>query len=79
VRRALGIDSAKWSELERQAFEDLSLVLALIPDLRRWTDNEKREVISIIRAKMSADELPFLRLLQRHAKLRDAIRRLGSV
>ncbi len=78
VARALEADPSKWKESERYAFDNLALVLALIPDLAEWTDTEKRDVVQIIRAKMSADESRYLRLLQRHAKLRDAIRKIGS-
>ena len=64
---------------ERQAFEDLSLVLALIPDLAQWTRPEKEKAVQIIRAKSGADESRYARLLQAHAKLRGAIIKLGGV
>jgi hypothetical protein len=57
--------------------EALALVLALIPDLGRWSEDEKGGVARIIRAKAHADETRYLKLLQRHGKLRDAIIRLG--
>jgi hypothetical protein len=78
VGKALGIGPASWREPAYQAFSNLALVLALIPDLSRWTEAEKRGVSRIIRAKMSADESKYLLLLQRHSRLRDAIRALGS-
>jgi hypothetical protein len=78
VSRALGADPAKWNELERGAFDNLALVLALIPDLAKWTDAEKRDIIRAIRAKVHADESRYLRLLQRQAKLRDWMRKIGS-
>jgi hypothetical protein len=78
VARALGADPGKWNESERCAFDKLALVLALIPDLAKWTDAEKRDIIRIIRAKMGRDESKYLRLLQRQAKLRDWIRKIGS-
>ncbi|HJU53974.1 MAG TPA: hypothetical protein VJ715_05360 [Pyrinomonadaceae bacterium] len=78
VERALGVRSSGWKENERRAFDDLSLVLALIPDLNRWTDDEKKAVADIIRARAGADESRYLRLLQRHPKLRAAIIKIGS-
>lgn len=78
VEKALGIRTAKWKEAERQAFENLSLVLSLIPNLSRWTTDEKEALTSITRAKAGADEAKYLRLLQKHQKLREAIVSLGS-
>lgn len=71
VGRALGLG-------DDLASSDLALVLALIPDLSRWADEEKRGVVRILRAKAGADESEYLRLLQNHPRLRDAVRKLGS-
>ena len=78
VARALGVSTDAWKEAERWAFENLALVLALIPDLARWTDNEKQAIARITRAKGGADESRYVRLLQKHRRLRDAIIKLGS-
>jgi hypothetical protein len=78
VARALGVKTTNWNEAERRAFDDLALVLALIPDLSRWTKDEKSAVVRIVRAKAGADELQYVRLLQQHAKLRARIIKLGS-
>jgi hypothetical protein len=78
VGRALGIETANWREAERVAFENLALVLALVPDLSRWSEDEKSAVARLARAKGGADESRYLRLLQKHRKLRDAIIRIGS-
>lgn len=78
VARLLGVRVKDWKEAERRAFEDLALVLALIPDLARWTEDEKKMAARIIRAKAGADESRYVRLLQRHSKLRDAVIKIGS-
>ncbi|HEX8422598.1 MAG TPA: hypothetical protein VF634_04265 [Pyrinomonadaceae bacterium] len=78
VRRALGATGEKLNAAEERAFSNFALVLALIPGLARWTTAEKREVMQIIRAKAGADELRYLRLLCRHARLRRAIIALGT-
>ncbi|MFY9573406.1 MAG: hypothetical protein WAV20_18560 [Blastocatellia bacterium] len=77
VSRALGIEP-KVSEESRRAVEDLAMVLALIPDLAQWTNEEKRDVARIIEAKTGATESRYARLLQRHTKLRAAIIKIGS-
>ena len=63
---------------EERALNDLSLVLALIPSLDRWSEEDKKKVAGIIRAKAGADESRYLRLLQSHARLRAEIIKLGS-
>ena len=78
VERALGVRTAAWSEKERRAFGELALVLALIPDLARWSEDEKRALAAIARARAGADESRYLRLLQRHPRLRDAVIKIGS-
>ena len=74
----LGLRQQDWSESERRALANHALALALIPDLGRWTVDEKAMLGRIIRAKLGSDELQYVRLLQRHARLREAILRLGS-
>jgi hypothetical protein len=78
VTRLLGLRITDWKQTELCVAGDLALVLSLIPDLGRWSAAEKRDVIRIIRAKASAQESAFLRLLQQHARLRAAIIRIGS-
>jgi hypothetical protein len=78
VTRALNATREKFDEGERRALSNLALPLALIPDLARWADEEKRAVIAIVRAKAGADELSYLSRLRRHARLRRAIIALGT-
>ena len=78
VEQVLGARLARPGNPGRRAFEDLALVLALIPDLTQWTDREKKGVVQIIRAKIGSDESRYARLLQGHAKLRAAIIKLGE-
>jgi len=78
VSRTLNTDLARWTSAERQSFENWSLILALIPDLPRWSPKEKRDVIKIIRAQSTPNEMRYLRLTQRHRSLRTALLRLGS-
>ena len=78
VSRALGISLSRWNSEERQAFGNWSLVLALIPDLNRWTPKEKQGVIEIVRAQAGANEMRYLRLTQEHRRLRTELLRLGS-
>jgi len=78
VARALGINPDRWTSPERSSLENWSLVLTLIPDLERWSRQEKRQMIQIIRAQSASNEMRYLRLTQRHPRLREALLRLGS-
>ncbi len=75
---ALDVILRRWNEDERRAFSQLALILTLIPDLRQWRPSERRAVAAIIRAKAARDETRYLRLLQRNARVRAAVLRLGS-
>ena len=57
----------------------LAQVLRLIPDLESWTAEEKAAAAKIIQAKESASEARYLRLMQRHPRLRAAFLALGSI
>ena len=78
VARALGIRLDRWREAERRSFSDFAPVVALIPDLARWSPAAKHLLARIIRAKAGAEELDYLRLLQQHARLRRALIELGT-
>ena len=77
VARALGIHPRRWNAAEREAFAGFALPLDLIPGLSRWTREEKQALVEVIRAKAAPRESRYLHLMQRHARLRAAILRLG--
>ena len=78
VSRALGVNLSRWSLGERHAFENWSLVLALIPDLSHWSSPQKRDTAKIIRAQAGRDEMRYLHLTQKHPRLRGELLRLGT-
>jgi hypothetical protein len=78
VARKLRVNPRRWSDLERRAFSDWALVLDLIPGLSRWSAEDRRAVLSVIRAKATRSEAAYLRLSRRHELLRTALIRLGS-
>ena len=79
VQAALGLRTRGWSPLEKKAFEAFALVLDGVPGLAHWTSRERQGVGEIIRAKAGRNERRYLRLLQRHRRLREALIRLGSL
>jgi hypothetical protein len=78
VARSLGISLASWRNLERAAFANFALVLAMIRGLSEWTREEKDTLVEIIRAKPMSDEMLYLHQTQRHGRLREALLTLGS-
>ena len=55
----------------------LALVLSVIPGVEGWNSLEKRAVGEILHAKERGTEARYLRLMQRHARLRAAFLKLG--
>lgn len=78
VFRVLGIRPPSANPTALLALTNLALVWSLIPGLPRWSAQEKRALGAIARAKGGRDETAYLRLLQRHGRLREAMLRLGS-
>jgi hypothetical protein len=64
--------------VDTKSSSGLALVLSLIPDLARWTTEERAAAAKILQAKKSASEARYLRLMQRHPRLRAAFLALGS-
>jgi hypothetical protein len=78
VTGTLDLNTKSWSEDQRRALENLSLVFAMIPNISRWNSAERALAAGIIRAKAGADEALYLNLMQRRATIRDALIRFGS-
>jgi len=69
-------DFGRWSKSDRLQFERLCPLLALIEDLSRWSKNEKKGLIVIIKSKGAKREKKYVALMQKHKKLQAALARL---
>ncbi|MGA2744487.1 MAG: hypothetical protein ABSE44_07325 [Candidatus Sulfotelmatobacter sp.] len=78
VTRALTMNASRWNSAELNSLANWSLVLPLIPNLSRWSRQEKQALIQIIRAQAGPNEMHYLRLTQQHPCLREELLRLGS-
>jgi hypothetical protein len=78
IGRVLDIQAAELSKVELSVFSDFAVVLLLIPDLGRWTVREKDALVQIIQAKTGASETLYLKLMQKHMRLRGELIKLGS-
>lgn len=78
VARALGAGRrAEWASPERRAFERMSLVAALVPDLSAWPLAERHALLSVMRAKGSGSEMAYTRQLDAHRRLRRSLEKLA--
>ena len=78
LERVLGVSTSSWTPLEKADFENFAFVLTDVPGLRAWTQEEKEDLVRIIRAKAKPDEMLYLHRTQRHGRLRKALLTLGS-
>ncbi|HEV7683744.1 MAG TPA: hypothetical protein VGO68_16570 [Pyrinomonadaceae bacterium] len=78
LARAIGLRTEAWPSAGLSALKDFACALSLVDDLRKWSAEEKRALAKIIRAKAASDESSYLKLMQKHARLRQAIIKLGS-
>lgn len=75
---AVNRKAASGTPARRGSDSGLALVLELIPDRSRWSRAEKRALAEILRAKSGHSETRYVRLLQKHERLRNAILKIGS-
>ena len=61
-----------------QSANGLESVISLIPDLSQWSNEERLGVARILAAKQRGSETRYLKLMQRHPRLRAALLHLGS-
>ena len=78
LERTLRVSTSSWKPLEKAAFDNFALVLAHVPGLHAWAQEEKADLIQIIRAKSKPNEMLYLHLTKRHSRLRRALLTLGS-
>jgi hypothetical protein len=79
VARALGASRrGTWPPAERRAFERMSLVAALIPNLEAWSSADRRSLLASMRAKGSGSEMDYARRLDGHPHLRRALEDLAG-
>jgi hypothetical protein len=78
ISNVLGVATSDFGRNQLRAFGDLAAVLTLADDLKRWTPDELNQVVRILRAKTRHDEADYLRMMQKHARMRKVLIDLGS-
>jgi len=78
LARIIQVEIQKLKPQAQIAFADFATALSLVPDLGRWSPDDKDALREIIAAKAGRTELRYQSMLQKHRRLRAAILRLGS-
>jgi hypothetical protein len=74
VSRLLGVrGSASWPREERDWFERLSVLFAMIPGLSKWSAREKQGLVTLMRAKGGVSERRYAKMMRGHTRLRSAL------
>ncbi len=77
ARRLLDLTDLKgWTAGERLALDRWSPLVLILPDLGRWSRDDRRELVTVIRAKGGRRESDFSLAFDRHTRLRRAVREL---
>src|SRR5258706_5481716 len=63
---------------ELSTLQHFASALSLVADLREWSAAEKQALAKVLHAKAGLDESKYLKLMQKHVRLRQAIIDLGS-
>jgi hypothetical protein len=78
--RLLGVRSfGAWSPGERLAWERWSPLMLALGDVERWPAPDRRALLGVVKAKGGRRESDFVRLFDRHRRLRRAVLRLAAV
>jgi hypothetical protein len=78
ARRALGVRSlARFTPGERIAWDRWAPLVVLLPGLARWTTEQKRDLVRVVRAKGGRRESAFVHCFDAHRRLRTAVYRLS--
>lgn len=71
-------DRRGWTAGERHAFRAWAPLILAMPGVARWSATERRAAAALIRAKGGRRESDYVRLLDRHARLRGALTALAG-
>jgi hypothetical protein len=75
----LGVRTQRsWSVGERLAWERWSPLMVMLPGISRWRLQEKRALVQVVRAKGGRRESDYVRLFNKHRRLRRAIIKLAQ-
>jgi hypothetical protein len=75
----LGVRTQKsWTVGERLAWQRWSPLIVMLPGISRWRPEEKRALVKVVRAKGGRRESDYIRLFNKHRRLRRAVLKLAE-
>jgi hypothetical protein len=77
ISRVLGVDLKELDRPEAEVFNNIALVLSVIPGFSKWTNEEKELMVEIFRAKAGGSEATYLQLMQKHGNFRKGLIGMG--
>ena len=66
-----------WSGPQKEKFVEMTPLLLRVKNLKKWSPNEKRDLVDLIKAKGGPKERTFSKLLQRNLKFQKSLIDLG--
>lgn len=79
VARRLGAAGwMRWPVRQREAFAELAVLVAMIPDLPRWSAAERRALLKLMRAKGGPRETAYVRAVQMRGRFLQALRDISA-
>jgi hypothetical protein len=76
--KRLGKRLSDFSQSEKIPLSDFAVALSEYPGLNHWSQSDLQGLVKIIRAKAGPDEARYLKLTQRHKRLREVLIKMGS-
>ena len=78
LTRVIGVAANVLPKAGQTRLNDFAVALSLVETLGEWSPAEKLALVNVIRAKAGTDESNYLKLMQKHSRLRGEIIQLGS-
>lgn len=76
LARATGIQTNNWPAAAMTALSDFAVSLSST-DVGKWSEADRKAVVEVIRARAGSDESRYLKLMQKHRRLRRTMIKLG--
>lgn len=77
LARATGIQINHWPAAAMTALSDFAVSLSST-DVGKWSEADRKAVVEVIRARAGSDESRYLKLMQKHERLRRLMIKLGN-
>ncbi len=77
MKQRFGLSYAGWSKAEKVRFAQMSLFILALPKVEAWSASDQRKLFALARAKGSAQEADYVRLIPENRKFWEALRKVA--